>query len=111
MIYFDNAATSWPKPPVVAQAVLHFMNEIGANPGRSGHRLSVNAARVIYDARQAVAGFFNAPDPLRVAFGHNITEALNVALRGLLVSGDHVITSSMEHNSVMRPLRFLESQG
>ena len=111
MIYFDNAATTWPKPPTVSEAITHFMNEIGANPGRSGHRLSVDAARVLYNARQAVASFFNAPDPMRVAFGHNITEALNLALRGLLVSGDHVITSSMEHNAVMRPLRWLESQG
>lgn len=111
MIYFDNAATSWPKPPVVSEAMTRFINNIGANPGRSGHRLSVDAARSIYHARQAVAGFFNASDPMRVTFGHNITEALNLALRGLLGSGDHVITSSMEHNAVMRPLRWLESQG
>ena len=111
MIYFDNAATSWPKPPVVSEAMTRFLSEVGANPGRSGHRLSVDAARTIYHARQAVANFFHAPDPMRVVFGHNITEALNLALRGLLKSGDHVITSSMEHNSVMRPLRWLESQG
>ena len=111
MIYFDNAATSWPKPPVVSEAMTRFLSEVGANPGRSGHRLSVDAARVMYHARQAVANFFNAPDPMRVSFGHNITEALNLALRGLLKNGDHVITSSMEHNSVMRPLRWLESQG
>jgi cysteine desulfurase family protein len=111
MIYFDNAATSWPKPPVVSEAMTRFLTEAGANPGRSGHRLSVGAARVIYHTRQAVAKFFNAPDPMRVVFGHNVTEALNLALRGLLQSGDHVITSSMEHNSVMRPLRWLEGQG
>jgi cysteine desulfurase/selenocysteine lyase len=108
MIYFDNAATSWPKPPGVAAAMLHFLDEIGANPGRSAHRLSVDSARVVFGAREAVAALFNAPDPLRVVFGHNVTEALNLALRGLLRSGDHVITSSMEHNSVMRPLRALE---
>jgi cysteine desulfurase family protein len=111
MIYFDNAATSWPKPAVVSEAMTRFLTEAGANPGRSGHRLSVGAARVIYHTRQAVAKFFNAPDPMRVVFGHNVTEALNLALRGLLQSGDHVITSSMEHNSVMRPLRWLEGQG
>jgi cysteine desulfurase / selenocysteine lyase len=111
MIYFDNAATSWPKPPVVSEAMTRFLAEVGANPGRSGHHLSVDAARVIYHARQAVAKFFDAPDPMRVVFGHNVTEALNLALRGLLQSGDHVITSSMEHNSVMRPLRWLETQG
>jgi cysteine desulfurase family protein len=111
MIYFDNAATSWPKPPVVAEAMVRFMNDVGANPGRSGHRLSVEAARVVYAAREAVAELFNAPDPLRVTFGHNVTEALNLALRGLLHAGDHVVTSSMEHNSVMRPLRALERSG
>lgn len=111
MIYFDNAATSWPKPAAVPQAMTAFLEQVGANPGRSGHRLSVEAARTIYDTRQALADLFNAPDPMRVVFGHNITEALNLALRGLLHPGDHVITSSMEHNSVMRPLRWLEQQG
>jgi len=111
MIYFDNAATSWPKPPGVAEAMVHFLNDVGANPGRSAHRLAVESGRVVYGAREAVAELFNAPDPLRVVFGHNVTEALNLALRGLLRPGDHVITSSMEHNSVMRPLRALERQG
>jgi cysteine desulfurase family protein len=91
--------------------MVRFLNEVGANPGRSAHRLSVEAARVVYAAREAVAELFNAPDPLRVVFGHNVTEALNLALRGLLRPGDHVITSSVEHNSVMRPLRALEEQG
>jgi cysteine desulfurase family protein len=111
MIYLDNAATSWPKPPGMLEAMIQFTNEVGANPGRSGHRLSVDAGRVVYDAREAVAELFNAPDPLRIAFGHNVTEALNLALRGLLRPGDHVITSSMEHNSMMRPLRALERKG
>jgi cysteine desulfurase/selenocysteine lyase len=111
MIYFDNAATSWPKPPGVAEAMVHFLNDVGANPGRSAHRLAVESGRIVYNAREAVAKLFNAPDPLRVVFGHNVTEALNLALRGLLRPGDHVITSSMEHNSVMRPLRALERQG
>ncbi len=111
LIYFDNAATSWPKPPGVAAAMTHFLEHIGANPGRSGHRLSIEAARVVFAAREAVARLFHAPDPLRVVFGANITEGLNLALRGLLRSGDHVITSSMEHNSVMRPLRALEQRG
>jgi len=107
MIYFDNAATSWPKPPCVGEAMTRFMTEIGANPGRSGHRMAVEAARVVYGAREAVAELFGAPDPLRVIFGANATEAINLALNGLLRPGDHVITSSMEHNSVMRPLRAL----
>ncbi len=111
MIYFDNAATSWPKPPGVAEAMVHYLDQVGANPGRSGHRLSVEAARIVYAAREAVARLLGAPDPLRVVFGANATEALNLAMGGLLRPGDHVITSSMEHNSVMRPLRALERQG
>lgn len=111
MIYFDNAATSWPKPPGVAEAMVHFLNQVGANPGRSAHRLALKSGRIVFNAREVVAELFNAPDPLRVVFGSNATEALNLALRGLLRPGDHVITSSMEHNSVMRPLRALERQG
>ncbi len=105
MIYFDNAATSWPKPPGVAEAMVHFLNHVGANPGRSGHRLSLEAGRIVYEARELIAQLLNAPDPLRVVFGANATEALNLAMLGYLQPGDHVITSSMEHNSVMRPLR------
>jgi cysteine desulfurase / selenocysteine lyase len=111
MIYFDNAATSWPKPPCIAEAITHYLNDIGASPGRSGHRLAVEAARVVYGAREAVAELFHAPDPLRVVFGANVTEALNLALNGLLRPGDHVVTGSLEHNSVMRPLRALERSG
>ncbi len=111
MIYFDNAATTWPKPPVVAEAMVHFLEDVGANPGRAAHRRAVEAGRIVYDAREAVAEIFNAPDPLRVTFGANVTEALNLALRGYLRPGDHVVTSGMEHNSVMRPLREMERQG
>lgn len=111
MIYLDNAATSWPKPPGVEEAMIHFLRNVGANPGRAGHRLAVEAARTVYAAREAVAELFRASDPLRVVFGANVTEALNLALHGLLRPGDHAITSSMEHNSVMRPLRALERQG
>lgn len=111
VVYFDNAATSWPKPPGVAEAMVHFLDEVGANPGRAAHRRAVESGRIVYDAREAVAEMFNAPDPLRVVFGANVTEALNLALHGLLRPGDHVITSSMEHNAMMRPLRALERQG
>jgi cysteine desulfurase/selenocysteine lyase len=111
MIYFDNAATSWPKPPGVAEAMVHFLTDVGANPGRAAHRRAVASGRIVYNAREVVTELFNAPDPLRVVFGHNVTEALNLALYGYLRPGDHVITSSMEHNSVMRPLRALEKQG
>lgn len=110
-LYMDNAATSWPKPPEVARAMVAFLDSVGANPGRSGHRMSIEAARIVYDTREAIAELFHAPDPMRVFFGLNITDGLNLALHGLLKPGDHVITSSMEHNSVMRPLLDLSSKG
>ncbi|PKN69097.1 MAG: cysteine desulfurase [Deltaproteobacteria bacterium HGW-Deltaproteobacteria-12] len=111
MIYFDNAATSWPKPPEVSAAMQKYMRKIGANPGRSGHRLSVDAARIIYDTREKLAQLFNVVDPIRIVLTKNATEALNIAILGFLKPGDHVITSSMEHNSVMRPLRAMEARG
>lgn len=111
MIYFDNAATSWPKPPGVAEAMTRFIKEVGANPGRAAHRQAVESGRIVYGAREAVCELFNAPDPLRLVWCKNVTEALNLALRGLLRPGDHVVTSSMEHNSTMRPLRALEDGG
>ena len=111
MIYLDNAATSWPKPPGVARAMTRFLNEIGANPGRAAHRRAIKAGRIVYDTRETVSELFHASDPLRVVFGANVTEGLNLALRGLLRPGDHVVTSSMEHNAVMRPLRALEEEG
>ena len=110
MIYLDNAATSWPKPTVVTEAMSRFMLEVGANPGRSAHRLSIEAGRMVYETREAVARLFNLSDPLRVVFGLNATEALNLALWGILRPGDCVLTTSMEHNSVMRPLRALERE-
>ncbi|MBI5029386.1 MAG: aminotransferase class V-fold PLP-dependent enzyme [Chloroflexi bacterium] len=111
MIYLDHAATSWPKPPAVLRAMSDYLETAGGNPGRSGHRLSIAAARYVYDAREAVASLFHAPDPLRVIFTLNVTYALNLAMRGLLQPGDHAVTTSIEHNSVMRPLRELERQG
>ena len=110
MIYLDNAATSWPKPTAVTEAMSRFMLEVGANPGRSAHRLSIEAGRMVYETREAVARLFNLSDPLRVVFGLNATEALNLALWGILRPGDRVLTTSMEHNSVMRPLRALERE-
>lgn len=111
MIYFDNAATSWPKPEVVGEAMTRFLREVGANPGRSGHALSIQAGRIVYDARERIARLFGHGDPMSVVFTKNATEALNVALQGSLAPGDHAITSVMEHNSVLRPLRFLEGRG
>lgn len=111
MIYLDHAATSWPKPPEVMQAMQHFLESAGGNPGRSGHRLSIEAGRIVYDTREVIAQLFHAPDPLRVIFTPNATFALNQAMYGLLSPGDRVVTTSIEHNSVMRPLRDLERRG
>ncbi|CAG0933654.1 cysteine desulfurase / selenocysteine lyase [Thermoflexales bacterium] len=111
MIYLDHAATSWPKPPEVTQAMIDFLERAGGNPGRSGHRLSIEAGRIVYAAREAVAELFNVFDPLRIIFTLNATHAINLVLHGLLHSGDHVVTTSMEHNAVMRPLRALEAAG
>lgn len=91
--------------------MVRFLEEVGANPGRSGHRRSIEAGRIVDSARERVAQLFHAPDPLRLVFTANATEALNLALQGLLRPGDHVVTSSVEHNSMMRPLRALEAAG
>lgn len=111
MIYLDNAATSWPKPEAVYQSMDSFMRHVGASPGRSGHHLSIEAGRIVYETREAIAQLFGTDDPKRIIFTPNATEALNLALRGMLHPRDHVVTSSMEHNSVMRPLRALERKG
>ena len=111
MIYFDNAATTWPKPEAVYKAVDYFMREQGASPGRSGHRMALTAGQIIAEARNLVAKLFNAPEPSQVIFTLNTTEALNLGIKGLLKPGDHVITSSLEHNSVVRPLETLLNLG
>src|SRR5512137_1503400 len=111
LAYFDHAATSWPKPAQMIGAMVHYNREVGGSPGRSGHRLSIEAGRVILDTREALAILFQVDDPLRIILTNNATEALNIVIFGLLKPGDHVITTSMEHNSVMRPLRALEEQG
>lgn len=110
-IYFDNAATSWPKPAAVSAALSDYFGDAGGNPGRSGHRMSVAAGRCVENAREALAELFHANDPSRIVFAQNATHALNLALFGVLHPGDHVVTTSLEHNSVMRPLRHLETLG
>ncbi len=110
-LYLDNAATSFPKPEAMLAAMINYSQAIGASPGRSGHGLSIDAGRIVFEAREKLARLFNIEDPLRIAFTKNVTEAVNIVLFGLLKRGDHVVTTSMEHNSVMRPLRFLQSQG
>ncbi len=110
-IYFDNAATSSPKPEAMIKAMVDFNANVGANPGRSGHRLSVDAGRIIFNTRETVASLLGADDSSCVIFTRNATEGMNTVIRGILKPGDHVITSSMEHNSVMRPLWAIEKEG
>jgi cysteine desulfurase/selenocysteine lyase len=107
MIYLDNAATSFPKPENVYQAVDHFNRCIGANPGRSGYDTAREASRVVAETRQVLAQLFHVDEPNQIVFTSNATEALNLGLKGLLRPGDHVITTVADHNSVLRPLRSL----
>ena len=111
MIYLDNAATSWPKPDTVHDAVARCLRDVGANPGRSGHRLANEAERVRFDTREVLAELLGVTDPMRVVFTSNATMALNLVISGLLTPGTHVVTTGMEHNAVMRPLRALEQRG
>jgi len=111
MIYLDNAATTWPKPEETIKAMEECIRNAGANPGRGGHKMSLSAGRIIFETREAIARLFNAGDPARVVFTGNATESLNLALKGILKPGDHVITSSMEHNAVARPLYVLKNRG
>ncbi|UWG98812.1 aminotransferase class V-fold PLP-dependent enzyme [Dehalobacter sp. DCM] len=111
MIYLDNAATSWPKPEAVYQAVNDCMREKGGNPNRSGHRMAMLADRIVFETRELVAKLFNAPEPSQVIFTLNATEALNLGIKGLLQTADHVITSSFEHNAVIRPLAAIRKKG
>jgi len=111
IIYFDNAATSWPKPRETGNAMTDYLNNQGGSPGRSGHRLSIEAGRIVLNTRENLARLFSIEDPFQMVFTHNATEALNLVIRGLLAPGDHVIVSPMEHNAVMRPLRWLEEKG
>jgi cysteine desulfurase/selenocysteine lyase len=110
MIYLDNAATSHPKPPAVYDAVNAFMRDIGASAARSAYRSAVEAGRIVFSARERLASLFSVKDSARIVFTANATAGLNTVLLGTLRPGDTVITSSLEHNSVMRPLRHLEKE-
>ena len=111
MIYLDNAATSFAKPKEVVMAVCDAACRGCANPGRGGHSLSVSAGEVLYNTRGRIAELFNISDPERIAFCKNTTEALNFGIKGVMHNGGHIITTSMEHNSVIRPIKALGKQG
>ncbi len=111
IIYFDNAATSWPKPVSVYRKMDEFIRKWGANPGRAGHRMAVGAERIIEETRYQIAQFFGIKDYRRIIFTLNCTDSLNIGIKGLLKTGDDVITTWLEHNSVTRPLEGLVKKG
>ena len=110
MIYFDNAATTMHKPEPVIHAVVQAMNFLG-NAGRGAHEASLDASRNIYGVRERISEFFHGEDPSRIAFTSNSTESLNTAIKGILDPGDHVVTTVLEHNSVLRPLYEMQEKG
>ncbi|HLS08917.1 aminotransferase class V-fold PLP-dependent enzyme [Lentibacillus sp.] len=111
MIYFDQAASSHPKPPEVGEAMIHALNEMGANPGRGDHRLAKEAADIISETRKIASRLFGCSDPKKVLFYQNATAALNQAIKGMpWVNGNHVIATTFEHNSIRRPLESLKKQ-
>src|SRR5712691_8722832 len=110
-IYLDNAATSFPKPEAVYQALDRFARQSLANPGRAGHKMALAAERTLDDARHLLNQLFNGEEPERFIFTLNGTDALNMAFKGVLAADDHVITTDLEHNSVSRPLRAMELTG
>ncbi len=111
MIYLDNAATTYPKPEQVYDSIMDCMKNYCANPGRAGHKMAMRAAREIYDARENIAKLFNIDNPMNIIFTNNATDSLNLAIKGAVKEGDHIITTSMEHNSVIRPIKSLEARG
>src|SRR5207244_5289120 len=111
MIYLDNAATSFPKPESVYQALDRFARQDLANPGRAGHKMALAAERALDDARHLLNQLFHGEAPERFVFTLNCTDALNMAFKGVLSEGDHVVTTDMENNSVSRPLRAMELAG
>lgn len=111
MIYFDNAATTYPKPSPVCKEVIRCLTEYCGNPGRSSHKLSIEAARKIYECRERIASLFGYPDPEDITFTYNASYALNIAIKSRIQKGDHILISDIEHNSVLRPVHKLYTEG
>jgi cysteine desulfurase family protein len=108
LIYLDNGATSFPKPEEVYHFMDHFYRNFGVNPGRSGYDLCLESGEIVESTRKLLTDFFNGTDPNRLCFSYNSTDALNLIINGMLKKGDHVITTNIEHNSVLRPIYHLE---
>lgn len=111
MIYLDNAATTFPKPEEVYQFMDKFYRNNGVSPSRSAYDLSIESEELVYETRKLLAGLFNGDDPERLTFSYNASDSLNMAIQGLVRKGDHVITTCLEHNSVLRPLHHFQSEG
>jgi len=111
LIYLDNGSTSFPKPEEVYTYMDHFYRNYGVNPGRSGYDLCLEAGAIVEDTRQMLTDLFNGTDPDRLCFTYNSTDALNLTINGILRSGDHAISTTLEHNSVLRPLYHLSQDG
>lgn len=111
MIYFDNAATTWPKPPEVLETIARSFTDYGANPGRSAYKMAMDTSRLIYKSRETIASFFDISDCRNIVFTRNTTESINLAIKGIVGPGDHVLYSSLEHNAVWRPVKALEKIG
>jgi len=111
MIYLDNSATTFPKPDVVYNFMCNFYREHGVNPGRSGFDAALETEEVVFNTRKLLAGLFNGQDPNRLTFSYNASDSLNMIIQGLARQGDHVVTTMLEHNSVLRPLHHLEMDG
>ena len=111
MIYFDNAATTWPKPPEVIESVSRSFLDYGANPGRGAYKMAMDTSRLIYNTRETIASFFKISDCNHIAFTRNTTESVNMGVKGVVRPGDHILYSSLEHNAVWRPIKALEQSG
>ena len=109
LIYLDNAATAWPKPEEVYRFMDSFYRKTGVNPGRSGFDKAIEAGNILEDLRRRLTKFFGGDEetPERLCFGYNATDALNLIIQGLLSKGDHVVTTNLEHNSVIRPVNHM----
>lgn len=110
VVYLDNAASSWPKPPAVIEAMNQCMLEYTANPGRGSHQMAVRASRVLFETRKNLGKLFKVKNPNDISFSLNTTAALNLAIQGYLKPGDHVVCTSIEHNSVRRPLEYMKAK-
>lgn len=109
VLYFDHAASSWPKPPAVAEAMMKCITEYAANPGRGSHQLGVKASRVLFEGRKQLAQLFHIANANDISYALNTTAALNLAIKGYLKPGEHVICTAVEHNSVRRPLEYMKA--